>query len=98
MRDMNRTAKRDPALVALAHWQRIEDKINRSKYDTVAVPMLKQSRVVEGRLEKTVPTTMDGVIGMLNWVESQARIGLIGGCSTPMETLLEVKARAEALA
>ena len=26
------------------------------------------------------------------------RVGLIGGCSTPMETLLEVKERAEALA
>ena len=32
------------------------------------------------------------------WVRGQARIGLIGGCSTPMETLLEVKERAEALA
>jgi len=32
------------------------------------------------------------------WVRGQERIGLIGGCSTPMETLLEVKERAEALA
>ena len=32
------------------------------------------------------------------WLEGIARLGLIGGCSTPMETLLEVKERAEALA
>ncbi len=32
------------------------------------------------------------------WLDGQERIGLIGGCSTPMETLLEVKERAEALA
>jgi len=32
------------------------------------------------------------------WLSGQERIGLIGGCSTPMETLLEVKERAEALA
>ncbi|MGH2500243.1 MAG: 4-hydroxy-3-methylbut-2-enyl diphosphate reductase [Candidatus Limnocylindria bacterium] len=32
------------------------------------------------------------------WLVGQERIGLIGGCSTPMETLLEVKERAEALA
>ncbi len=32
------------------------------------------------------------------WVRGQERIGLIGGCSTPMDTLLEVKERAEALA
>ncbi|GAC1700017.1 MAG: hypothetical protein NVS9B6_13050 [Candidatus Limnocylindrales bacterium] len=32
------------------------------------------------------------------WLVGQERIGLIGGCSTPMDTLLEVKERAEALA
>jgi 4-hydroxy-3-methylbut-2-enyl diphosphate reductase len=32
------------------------------------------------------------------WLAGIARVGLIGGCSTPMETLLEVKERAEALA
>ena len=32
------------------------------------------------------------------WLEGIERVGLIGGCSTPMETLLEVKERAEALA
>ncbi|HVR88975.1 MAG TPA: 4-hydroxy-3-methylbut-2-enyl diphosphate reductase [Candidatus Limnocylindria bacterium] len=32
------------------------------------------------------------------WLAGKERIGLIGGCSTPMETLLEVKERAEALA
>lgn len=32
------------------------------------------------------------------WIDGQERIGLIGGCSTPMDTLLEVKERAEALA
>lgn len=32
------------------------------------------------------------------WLEGKARVGLIGGCSTPMETLIEVKERAEALA
>jgi 4-hydroxy-3-methylbut-2-enyl diphosphate reductase len=32
------------------------------------------------------------------WLEGIDRVGLIGGCSTPMETLLEVKERAEALA
>ena len=32
------------------------------------------------------------------WLEGIDRLGLIGGCSTPMETLLEVKERAEALA
>jgi (E)-4-hydroxy-3-methyl-but-2-enyl pyrophosphate reductase len=31
------------------------------------------------------------------WLAGKERIGLIGGCSTPMETLLEVKERAEAL-
>jgi (E)-4-hydroxy-3-methyl-but-2-enyl pyrophosphate reductase len=31
------------------------------------------------------------------WLSGEERIGLIGGCSTPMETLLEVKERAEAL-
>jgi len=31
------------------------------------------------------------------WVRGEERVGLIGGCSTPMETLLEVKERAEAL-
>jgi (E)-4-hydroxy-3-methyl-but-2-enyl pyrophosphate reductase len=32
------------------------------------------------------------------WVQGQERVGLIGGCSTPMDTLLEVKERIEALA
>ena len=32
------------------------------------------------------------------WLAGVERVGLIGGCSTPMETLLEVKERAEALA
>jgi 4-hydroxy-3-methylbut-2-enyl diphosphate reductase len=32
------------------------------------------------------------------WVAGVDTVGLIGGCSTPMDTLLEVKARAEALA
>ncbi len=32
-----------------------------------------------------------------DWVAGEERVGLIGGCSTPMETLLEVKERAEAL-
>ena len=32
------------------------------------------------------------------WLVGIDRVGLIGGCSTPMETLLEVKERAEALA
>jgi len=32
------------------------------------------------------------------WLAGVDRVGLIGGCSTPMETLLEVKERAEALA
>jgi len=32
------------------------------------------------------------------WLQGTDRVGLIGGCSTPMETLLEVKERAEALA
>ena len=32
------------------------------------------------------------------WLVGKDRVGLIGGCSTPMETLLEVKERAEALA
>jgi 4-hydroxy-3-methylbut-2-enyl diphosphate reductase len=32
------------------------------------------------------------------WLAGIDRVGLIGGCSTPMETLLEVKERAEALA
>ena len=32
------------------------------------------------------------------WLKGIDRVGLIGGCSTPMETLLEVKERAEALA
>ena len=31
------------------------------------------------------------------WLRGQDRIGLIGGCSTPMDTLLEVKERIEAL-
>jgi 4-hydroxy-3-methylbut-2-enyl diphosphate reductase len=33
-----------------------------------------------------------------SWLAGKERVGLIGGCSTPMETLLEVKERAEALA
>ena len=33
-----------------------------------------------------------------SWLAGKARVGLIGGCSTPMDTLLEVKERAEALA
>ena len=33
-----------------------------------------------------------------SWLTGKERVGLIGGCSTPMETLLEVKERAEALA
>ena len=32
------------------------------------------------------------------WLAGIDRVGLIGGCSTPMETLLDVKERAEALA
>ncbi len=32
------------------------------------------------------------------WLAGKERMGLIGGCSTPMDTLLEVKERAEALA
>jgi (E)-4-hydroxy-3-methyl-but-2-enyl pyrophosphate reductase len=32
------------------------------------------------------------------WLAGKERVGLIGGCSTPMETLIEVKERAEALA
>jgi len=32
------------------------------------------------------------------WLLGKDRVGLIGGCSTPMDTLLEVKERAEALA
>jgi (E)-4-hydroxy-3-methyl-but-2-enyl pyrophosphate reductase len=32
------------------------------------------------------------------WIRGEARVGLIGGCSTPMDTLLEVKERAETLA
>jgi 4-hydroxy-3-methylbut-2-enyl diphosphate reductase len=32
------------------------------------------------------------------WIRGEERVGLIGGCSTPMDTLLEVKERAEALA
>ena len=32
------------------------------------------------------------------WLRGQERVGLIGGCSTPMDTLLEVKERVEALA
>jgi len=31
------------------------------------------------------------------WVRGQERVGLIGGCSTPMDTLIEVKERIEAL-
>lgn len=31
------------------------------------------------------------------WVRGEERVGLIGGCSTPMDTLLEVKERIEAL-
>ncbi|HLZ48571.1 MAG TPA: 4-hydroxy-3-methylbut-2-enyl diphosphate reductase [Candidatus Limnocylindria bacterium] len=33
-----------------------------------------------------------------SWLVGKDRVGLIGGCSTPMDTLLEVKERAEALA
>ena len=33
-----------------------------------------------------------------SWLAGIQRVGLIGGCSTPMDTLLEVKERAEALA
>src|SRR6195256_1241472 len=33
-----------------------------------------------------------------SWLTGVDRVGVIGGCSTPMETLLEVKERAEALA
>src|SRR5439155_1023955 len=32
-----------------------------------------------------------------SWVRGQERVGLIGGCSTPMDTLIEVKERIEAL-
>lgn len=32
------------------------------------------------------------------WIRGQDRVGLIGGCSTPMDTLIEVKERAEKLA
>ena len=32
-----------------------------------------------------------------SWLRGQDRVGLIGGCSTPMDTLLEVKERIEAL-
>jgi 4-hydroxy-3-methylbut-2-enyl diphosphate reductase len=32
-----------------------------------------------------------------SWLGGQERIGLIGGCSTPMDTLIEVKERIEAL-
>ena len=32
------------------------------------------------------------------WLQGKERVGLIGGCSTPMDTLLDVKERAEALA
>ncbi len=32
------------------------------------------------------------------WLRGTARVGLIGGCSTPMDTLLEVKQRLESLA
>ena len=32
------------------------------------------------------------------WLAGETRVGLIGGCSTPMDTLLEVKERAEAIA
>jgi (E)-4-hydroxy-3-methyl-but-2-enyl pyrophosphate reductase len=32
------------------------------------------------------------------WIRGQERVGLIGGCSTPMDTLIEVKERAEKLA
>jgi 4-hydroxy-3-methylbut-2-enyl diphosphate reductase len=31
------------------------------------------------------------------WLVGEKVVGLIGGCSTPMDTLLEVKQRAEAL-
>jgi 4-hydroxy-3-methylbut-2-enyl diphosphate reductase len=33
-----------------------------------------------------------------DWVRGEERVGLIGGCSTPMDTLIEVKERAEKLA
>jgi 4-hydroxy-3-methylbut-2-enyl diphosphate reductase len=32
------------------------------------------------------------------WLRGEDRVGLIGGCSTPMDTLLDVKERAETLA
>jgi len=32
------------------------------------------------------------------WLAGETRVGLIGGCSTPMDTLLEVKERAETIA
>jgi len=32
-----------------------------------------------------------------SWIDGQQRVGLIGGCSTPMDTLIEVKERIEAL-
>jgi len=32
------------------------------------------------------------------WLAGETRVGLIGGCSTPMDTLIEVKERAEAIA
>src|SRR5439155_14810876 len=32
-----------------------------------------------------------------SWLAGETRVGLIGGCSTPMDTLIEVKERAEAL-
>ena len=32
------------------------------------------------------------------WLRGEDRVGLIGGCSTPMDTLIEVKERAEKLA
>jgi (E)-4-hydroxy-3-methyl-but-2-enyl pyrophosphate reductase len=32
-----------------------------------------------------------------SWIEGRDRVGLIGGCSTPMDTLIEVKERIEAL-
>jgi 4-hydroxy-3-methylbut-2-enyl diphosphate reductase len=32
------------------------------------------------------------------WLRGEQRVGLIGGCSTPMDTLIEVKERAESLA
>src|ERR671931_41035 len=33
-----------------------------------------------------------------DWLRGEERVGLIGGCSTPMDTLIEVKERAERLA